>query len=119
MRHAAPESATFPVPAGFCPGRALFCAVRRKNRIFLTASILPPEVQRGWNSSPFTLYIIDLSHLGSADKPLGADFRRQDGSGKKYSCFCVIPLQNSVRPGQKPAGTGKVADSGAAWEEEL
>ncbi|BFK98866.1 hypothetical protein K070079E91_12170 [Eisenbergiella porci] len=53
MRHAAPESASFPVPAGFCPGRALFCAVRRKNRIFLTASILPSEVQRGWNSSPF------------------------------------------------------------------
>ena len=33
--------------------------------------------------------------------------------------FLRLTAQNSVRPGQKPAGTGKVADSGAAWEEEL
>lgn len=84
MGHAAPVSASFPVPAGFCPCRALFCAVRHKNRIFLTASILPSEVQRGWNSSPFMLGMSEFSHLGSSDKPLGADFRRQDGSGKAF-----------------------------------
>ena len=84
MGHAAPASASFPVPAGFCPGRALFCAVRRKNRIFLTVSVLPSEVQLGWNSSPFMLCMSEFSHLGSSDKPLGADFRRQDGSDEAF-----------------------------------
>lgn len=84
MGHAPPVSASFPVPAGFCPGRALFCAVRRKNRIFLTVSILPSEVQRGWNSSPFMLGMSDFSHSGSSDKPLGADFRRQVGSDEAF-----------------------------------
>ena len=74
MRPLSPPPSLSP-PASVRAGR---CSVRsdRKSRIFLTASILPPEVQSRLELLAFYVKYGDFSHLGSSDKPLGGGLQK-------------------------------------------
>ena len=81
-------------------------------------------VQPGKSLQIILFFLIHSGYLSSFQRlPQFLQAVQQPGFPFPAACqlllFLRLTAQNSARPGQKPVGTGKVADSGAAWRTQL